>query len=226
MIRACYYLSMVITYYGQAMVKFQLGDMVILANPISKEFDPKAPKMSAGVVLVGCSETWADGRGNVGNSDQPFVIDGPGEYEIKGVFIQGMNTVGPAGEDDPGQSKINTAYTIDLEGIRTAYLGALASEDLAPEVVEELGFIDIAVVPVGGHGTLEAKKAAKLITTLAPKMVIPILYQEDVTGSLLSTFLEEIGAKDLQSQEKIALKPKDLVGLEAEVTVLAPVNKS
>ena len=209
---------MIITYYGQAMARFQLGDLVILTNPISKKFNPKAPKLSADIVLLSWPADWSGRQTPDGDYGQAFVIDGPGEYEVKETFIQGLNTVGP---DD----SLNTAYTINLEGIRIVHLGALAVNDITSAVREELGSIDILLVPTGDHGTLDFKQAAKLTATLSPKIIIPILYQDKVDSKLLTTFLKEVGVKTAQPLDKLSVKRKDLENKETEVVVLTPAGK-
>ncbi len=203
---------MVITYYGMGFVKAQLGDTIIAFNPISKDFDPKAPKFGADLALISLRDEAYNGRDNVSfGTKVPFIIDGPGEYEISGIFIQGFPSEGPAG-------KINTIYTVLLEGIKMLHLGAMASTQLAPEVIEDMGVIDIVFVPLGDNA-LNPKEAAKLATSLEAKVIIPLICQAKGGEELLATFLKEAGGSG-ETVDKLAIKRKDLEGKETEVIVI------
>lgn len=202
---------MVITFYGEAYTKIQQGDQVIAFNPISKDYDPKAPKFGSDVALISCNLPAYNGRENVTfGSKEPFVVDGPGEYEIGGMFIRGFATTGPAG-------KTNTIFTLLLDGIRICHLGALAVPEIAPEVVEEIGVVDILFVPVGGDAVLDAKAASKVSSLLEPKMIIPIGYDDKVA---LTKYLKEEGIEKENATDKLTIKKKDLEGKEAEIVII------
>jgi L-ascorbate metabolism protein UlaG (beta-lactamase superfamily) len=140
----------------------------------------------------------------------PFVINGPGEYEVSGIFVRGFATTGPA-------AKINTAYTLVLDDIKVVHLGALAGGELPAEAAEALGGPDLLFVPIGGGERLEAKQAAKLATALAAKLVVPVDYEDD---EALKTFLKEMGAEQVKPLESLTLRRKDLADKEGEVTVI------
>ncbi|HYC83150.1 MAG TPA: MBL fold metallo-hydrolase [Candidatus Paceibacterota bacterium] len=203
---------MVITYYGMGFVKAQLGDTVIAFNPISKDFDPKAPKFGADLALISLRDEAYNGQESVAFGNKtPFVIDGPGEYEISGIFVQGFPSEGPAG-------KINTAYAVLLEGIKMLHLGAMASAQLSPEAIEDMGAIDILFVPLG-DSALNPKEAAKLATSFEAKIVIPLICQAEGGDEVLATFLKETGGSG-EAVDKLAIKRKDLEGKEGEVIVI------
>jgi len=207
---------MIITYYGKAFVKLQFGDMIVALNPIGKASKAKNTRFGANIGLSSLST--ADFVGfeclNGGNKDL-FTIDGPGEYELSDVFIKGYLSAGPA-------DKINTIYTVLLEGIKVCHLGALALNDLPGDVVEEISGCDILFVPVGENDTLSAKLASKVASSLLPKIIIPVLYGDTKSGEL-KEFLKEIGSPGEKSVEKLSLKKKDLEGRQGDVVVLEAV---
>ncbi|OHA59901.1 MAG: hypothetical protein A2589_02570 [Candidatus Vogelbacteria bacterium RIFOXYD1_FULL_46_19] len=204
---------MVITYYGLACLKVSFGDTVVAVNPIGKGHDVKSARFGADVALISVPTEGFNGQEAVAfGSKEPFVIDGPGEYEYSGIFIKGYESVGP-------QDQVNTIYSFLLEGIRVVHLGALAVATLPPDVLEEISGADIVVAPAGAEGSLPAKAAAKLAASLESKIIIPVLFGDSKSG-LLSEFLAEAGAAARTPIDKLSVKKKDLEGQEAEIVVL------
>lgn len=207
---------MIITYYGKAFVKLQFGDMIVALNPISKESKAKTSRFGANIALASLKSPDFSGVEMLSvGSKEPFVIDGPGEYELSDVFIKGYESVGP-------EEKLNTIYTVLLEGMRICHLGALAFNDLKGGIVEDISGCDVLFVPVGGNDTLSPKEASKMVTTLIPKIVIPVLFG-DSKSEELKEFLKEVGAPGEKSAEKISLKKKDLEGSQGRVVLLQAV---
>lgn len=204
---------MVITYYGKAFAKLQFGDMVVALNPIGKKSKAKSSRFGANIGLSSLRDDDFDGFDflNGGNKDL-FAIDGPGEYELSDVFIKGYVSRGP-------EDKLNTIYTVLLEGMRVCHLGALAFNDLPAETVEDISGSDILFTPVGENETLSPKDSAKLASSLLPKIIIPVLYG-DSKSSALKDFLKEIGAPGEKAVDKLSLKKKDLEGRQGDVVVL------
>jgi L-ascorbate metabolism protein UlaG (beta-lactamase superfamily) len=201
---------MVISHYGLGMVKIGQGDTVIAFNPIGDTKDFKSINFGADLALVSLNDSHYNGVDHMSRGERvAFVVDGPGEYEVSGIFIKGFGTRGP-------REKINTVYSLVLDEIRLAHLGAL-TELLPTEVVEKLGVVDVLFVPVGGGGTLEPKLAAKVVTTLNPKIVIPVDYDDEAQ---LKTFLKEIGAEGKAPVESLQVKRKDVADKETEVVVI------
>jgi len=150
---------------------------------------------------------------------EPFVISGPGEYEVKKVFIKGLQSLSGYG----GSERINTVYSIMLEGMNLVFLGALNSKKLNADVKEELGEIDILFLPIGGDGVLDVSDAHALAVDLEPKIVIPMHYGEiegSGTGKALVKFLKEDGGENGKPIDKLTIKKRDLEGKEGEIVVL------
>ncbi|MCC6290496.1 MBL fold metallo-hydrolase [Candidatus Nomurabacteria bacterium] len=199
---------MVISHFGLGMVKVQLGDRVIVFNPIGKGADIEPTKFGADLALVSLRDSAYNGVEQVSRGDRvPFVIDSPGEYEIAGDFVQGFSTSGPS-------EKINVAYLLVLDGVRLAHLGALAKPELPDSVVETLGKIDVIFLPISDD-LLGPKGANKLATLLEPRVVVPVNF--DAKG--LAAFLKDMG-ETVEPIDSWTMKRKDLVDKEGEVVVI------
>lgn len=200
-----------------AFVKVQFGDTTLAFNPLGKDADIKGPRFGADVALVSVKDKNYNGIENLSFGEKaPFVVSGPGEYEIGGLYVKGLQSVGPTG-------KINTIYSVILENMNLCHLGGLSSVELNSEITEALGEIDVLFVPVWDGEVLDAAKAEKISSQLEPKIIIP-LYKgpgkilED--KGLLAKFLKEIGEEDAVPLDKLTLKKKDLEGKEGDVAVL------
>jgi L-ascorbate metabolism protein UlaG (beta-lactamase superfamily) len=136
--------------------------------------------------------------------EQAFVLEGPGEYEIKHVLITGVRTFR---DDKRGADRgRNVAYSVELDGIRIAHLGDIAHL-LTEEKIGEIGPVDVACVPIGGQ--LSATRAAEVVAQLDPKIVVPMAVCDDEheCDEALAKFLHEMGAKDTTAQVKLTVTP-------------------
>jgi L-ascorbate metabolism protein UlaG (beta-lactamase superfamily) len=209
---------MIITYYGAEFVKLQFGETVIGIDPISKESKFKSGRFSADLGLVSAKHKDFSGVEALAFGDKtPFVVEGPGEYEISGVTIKGYNSKSKY----EGADLYNAIYFINFEDMKICHVGALSDTELGTEAKENLEDIDILFVPIGGEGLLTPDKAYKLCVELSPKIIIP-LFAEDNDGKNLKAFLKEAGAEDVKPIDKLTLKKKDLEGKDGEIMVLSP----
>ena len=200
---------MVISHYGLGMVKIQQGDWIAVFNPIGTGSELEPVKFGADLALVSLQDSDYNGVNHVSRGERvPFLIDGAGEYEVEGNFIQGFSTLGPSG-------KINTVYLLVIDGVRLVHLGALAESTLSDKLVEALGTIDLLFLPVGG-GLLDTKQAAKLATVLEAKVVVPVNFDQ----KSLPAFLKETGEEEVKSLETWTMKKKDLVDKAGDVVVI------
>jgi len=213
---------MIISYHGMEALKIQFGDTVIAYNPVSKDSKFKAGKFGADIVLISANHPDFNGAEQASRGDkEPFVIDGPGEYEIGGIVIQGFISKTEHG----GSQKINTIYRMTLENMNLCFLGALSSADsVTAETKQALDDIDILFVPIGGDGVLDSSDAYKLSVKLEPKIIIPIHFGEGVNNTALKDFLKEGGEEGLKPIDKLTVKRKDLEGKEGDIVVLSPTN--
>lgn len=144
---------------------------------------------------------------SVNLSDNSIIIDGfeitgPGEFERKGVFVEGIQ---PNGD--------GTIYIVRAEGISICYPGAL-SEKVGDEAAKLIGDVDVLVVPLGGKDSLDIKKARELIAQIDPRIVIPMLYDDIAEFKSLEGVTEE----DLDT---LKIKKGELPESERRVVVLS-----
>jgi L-ascorbate metabolism protein UlaG (beta-lactamase superfamily) len=205
---------MIITYFGKEFFKIGQGDLALAFNPVSKSSKTGiSAHFGADVALVTTNHSDYNGVEQLSHGDRvPFVINGPGDYEIKEIFVKGV--MSPA--EVAGKKYINTIYVFSVDGINIAFLGALGEGELSKEAREAIDGPDILFVPVGGNGLLDAKSSAKLASSLEPKMIIPMDYDDKT----LKAFLKEMGEEKVETVDKLTLKRKDLEGKEGEVVVL------
>lgn len=154
----------------------------------------------------------------------PFLIEGPGEYEIKGIFVQGINSFH---DDKEGKERgTNTIYTIEAEDIRFCHLGDLGQKELTDEQLEKIGRVDVLMIPVGGVYTISSSEATKIIGQIEPKIVIPMHYAlpklkfklDEVAG-----FLKAMGKNSIAPVDKLTVKTNSLPKEgQMEIVVLKP----
>ena len=201
---------MVITWYGQSCFKIQSGDLVIVVDPFSKDIGLTPPRFRADIALV--SHQHHDHNNVESISGEPFAIIGPGEYEVKGAYIHGIETFHDA--KNGKEHGLNTIYLIEVENIRVLHMGDYGEEVARDSrFLEEVGEVDILLVPVGGTYTIDGENAARLAKDIEPKFVIPMHYKvPDLKVSLAdnSQFLKEMGARNVEPQEKLTIKKKDM----------------
>jgi hypothetical protein len=204
---------MVITYHGGECFKVSQGDLTLAFNVPSKESKYKVSRFGADIAMVTTHHPDFSGVETASLGDrEPFAIEGPGEYDVKGVAVRGYGA-----EANYDGAMYNTIYSVILENTTLCFLGAQSSPELPAAAKAELDEIDILFVPVGGNGVLDHAAAYKLAVGLEPKMVIPMCYDKDG----LKNFLKEAGAEGVKPVDKLTLKKKDLDGKEAEIVVLA-----
>ncbi len=208
---------MIITYHGGQFVKIAQGDTVVAVNPFGKDSTNKPIRFGARIGLVSVNHPDYNGVENLSHGEKvPFIIRGPGEYEIGGITISGFPAPKPFGTS----GLLNTIYTIEIEGIRLCILGALSSPELSPELFEGIGSVDILFVPISGGDLLSPADAEKLAVSMDAKLVIPLAYDDKQLG----IFKKEAGADGIVPIDKLTLKKKDLEGKEGEVVILEVIN--
>lgn len=209
---------MVITYFGKSYFKLTLGDLTIAINPPTKESKAfkKVPRFGSDIALITTKHEDTNGRETVSLGDKtPFVIDGPGSYEIQDLIFTGaFSTV-----EIEGKEYINTVYGFELDNIKIAFLGLINDEkNMSSEAKEIADNADLVFVPVSGVLKREASKAYKTAVSFSPNVIIPYEYDSED----LKSFLKEGGQLDVKSQDKATLKRKDLDGKQGQVIVLEP----
>jgi L-ascorbate metabolism protein UlaG (beta-lactamase superfamily) len=207
---------MIITYFGKQCFKIQQGDLVLAFNPVSKDSKSNIKSSRFGSVIALSTTNHPDFNGfeNVSFGDTvPFEVRGPGDYEIKDIFIKGIMTE----TEITGKKYINTIYTLTIENISLCFLGALKQGKINSEIKGQIESPDILFVPVGNEDLMTAGEAYKLAVSLEPKVIIPM----DFDDKSMKAFLKEGGQDNVKPVEKLTIKAKELVGREGEIIVLS-----
>lgn len=183
-------------------------------NPISKESKSSSgTKFGADIALITTNQPDYNGLSQLSHGErEPFAITGPGDYEVREIFIKGLMSEATIKD----KKYINSIYFLTVDNINIAFLGALSNAEISKEAREAINEPDILFIPVGGNGLLDAKVAAKLASSLEPKLVIPMDYDKET----LKAFLKEMGAENAEVVDKLTLKRKDLDGKEGDVIVV------
>jgi len=207
---------MTISWFGLSSFKLTGKDMTIITDPFGKTTGLTAVRGAADVVV--CSNPQLDWCNNFSSiSGSPFIISGPGEYDIKDAFIIGCQ----AENKELGPT---TIYSIELEGVRIAFLGPIKQAQLTDAQKAILESSDVVLVATGGKQILDFEVAAKIATQLEPFIIIPHSYKTPgltVNLDKPDKFLQEMGGKYTE-EEKLPLKKKDLVGEQTSIVVLTP----
>ena len=204
---------MIITYHEAACIRVGAGDTTLVFGPVSKKSKEYKPtNFGADIACISFNHPDMNGADEAKRGDKtPFLIYGPGEYEVLNVTVSGFVARSSWG----GEEKINTVYVVSFDGLSLLYLGALGKAELPKEALA-MDPPDILIIPVGGAGALSPSEAHKLCVNLEPKIIVPILHDEKT----LKQFLKEAGEEGAPREEKLTLKPKDVIGKEGDVVVL------
>jgi L-ascorbate metabolism protein UlaG (beta-lactamase superfamily) len=212
---------MEITWHGHSCFRInERGMAAVVTDPYDPEvvgYDPG--KLRAEVVTVSCDKPAHNYTKAI--RGKAFEITGPGEYEVGGVFVTGVLINGSKKKKSDDATR-NTVYVIDYNGLTIAHLGELNSVPSQTEV-EGLGEVNIALVPVGGKTSLNAAKAAEVISLLEPSIVIPMHYgmsKSIMKLDPLSKFLKEMGLTTVETEESIKLSSANVLPEETRVVVL------
>lgn len=212
---------MVISWLGLSCFRLQMKsgntDVVLVTDPFdSGKTGLRLPRnFGADIVTASSLDALHGHTGVVSGSEdgKPFVVNGPGEYEVKGVFVTGISS---------GTHTRGTLYRITAEEMRVVHLGTLAAP-LTPEDIDRLGDVDVLLVPVAGTGGFGAKEMASVVSSIEPRVVIPMHYETPgLTISLPKpdAFLKELGSSKVVPEEKVRLLRKELPDGEMRVILL------
>jgi L-ascorbate metabolism protein UlaG (beta-lactamase superfamily) len=214
---------MEITWYGHSCFKMtERGLATVVTDPYdSRQVGYEPLKLKADIVTISHNTPGHNFVSAI--KGDTHVIDGPGEFEIGGVFITGIQSNGHIKKTD--SELRNTLYLIDFNGINVLHLGDLNRIPSQAEV-EDFGPIHIALVPVGDGGGLNANKAVEIISLLEPSIVIPMHYATPATGNTklqldpLTKFLKEIGISNPEVLPSLKVPNAAALPEETKVIIL------
>jgi L-ascorbate metabolism protein UlaG (beta-lactamase superfamily) len=213
---------MEITWYGHSCFRLtERSYATVVTDPFDSKTIGYSPlRLKSDIVTVSHA---APGHNNTDAvKGISHVIDGAGEFEIGGVFITGVQTdIASNRKKAKDDSARNTIFVFDYDGITVAHLGDLKQTPTQSEI-ESLGTINVALVPVGGGGGLNAAKAAEVISMLEPNLVIPMHYSTPAAKLSLDTlnkFIKEMGLSQTETQPSLKVTRSGLPH-ETHVVVL------
>ena len=212
---------MEITWYGHSCFRLtERGMATVVVDPFDSKTIGYSPlKLKADIVTASHE---APGHSFVDAvKGTSHVITGPGEFEIGGVFITGVQMDGASSAKKAKDQPRNTLYVFDYDGLTVAHLGDLKSVPSQTEI-EALGNVNVALVPVGGGGGLNAAKAAEVVSLLEPNIVVPMHYSTadaKIPLDSLSKFLKEMGLAKQEAQPSLKVTRSSLPD-ETHVAVL------
>jgi L-ascorbate metabolism protein UlaG (beta-lactamase superfamily) len=200
---------MEISWYGHACFRLKDRNTTVITDPYDKTLGLSLPRPKADIVTI--SHASPHHNHTAGVKGEFKVVDGPGEYEIGGVFITGIHLTGPKKTDSDDAAQ-NNIYVIYMEDIAICHLGDLSHVPTQNQV-EDLGSIEVLMVPVGGQNALNAAQAAEVISLIEPYIVIPMHYHlPGLTIKLdpVEKFLKEMGLAKADTTDMLKLTKSSL----------------
>jgi L-ascorbate metabolism protein UlaG (beta-lactamase superfamily) len=211
-----------IQYLGRAAVRIRGREGVVLTDPFPRSDSYDIGKPLAHIVSLSSNDparTFVEAVKPAGERERVFVIDGPGEYEVGGIMVNGIRTYR---DDARGAERgRNTIYVFHLDDLTFCHLGELG-HDLTTQQIEEIGTIDVLFVPT--YTALTPAKLTEVISAIEPRMVVPLY---DDPGQL-DRFVHELGLKDWEAQEKLVVTSSSLPaeGEETRVVIMQPTARA
>lgn len=206
-----------IFWHGQYTIKIQTDNTVLVIDPYSPDLGLPSFRSKGDIVALTNPEDPSMSHVSAVQGD-PFIIDSPGEYSIRGLLLHAQSW-----HDDSGNE--HSIQVWNIEGLSILHIGAL-NRDLSDKELQELekNNIDILFLPVGGNG-LDVQKALHLLTTIEPRIVIPIHFalpglKEKLSG--VEQFTKEMGVDASNVQNKVIIKANKLPQEELTTILLKP----
>jgi L-ascorbate metabolism protein UlaG (beta-lactamase superfamily) len=197
-----------IVWYGHSCFRIsERGQAAIVTDPFGQDLGYEIPRLKADIVTVSHDAPGHNFLAAIKGYEH--VISGPGEYEIGGVFIMGIATFDQTQEIP----RRNVVYVFDYNSLIVAHMGDL---DHVPSqsMIDALGPVDIALIPVGGGKSLSSSQAAEVVSLLEPSIVVPMHYRTDALLGLeldpVDRFLKEMGVNTIQEEALLRISAGSL----------------
>ena len=207
-----------LVFLGHSSFRLHADGMVVVTDPFPEEIDLRMDARSAAVVTV--SNTHPNHSAADTVAGEPRIFQAPGEYEYNGIIVRGVMTPLPSGVSHEHR---NVAYTIEIDGVNVCHLGDLALP-LTTRQIDELKPVDVVLVPVGGHCTVNLDQALQTVQDLDPRIVIPMHFSQGQSGVSLDGpegFLRRLGQDELQPQPRLVVTASNLPS-DQRVNLLSP----
>lgn len=208
---------MQIQYFGLSSFKITTKEATVITDPFHKDSGLTPPRGAADIMVL------AENKNSLysatsGISGDPFLMDTPGDYDVKGVTVTGI----PLKQE----GKYISVFLMESEDIRILNLTHIKEWNMKESEIEELGEIDILILPVGGNVVMSAAQAGKVVNEIEPKIVIPSYYKTSdliIDVDPLEKFIKEMGGKN-ETLDKLTIKKKDLIEEGIKVVILEPLR--
>jgi len=209
---------MIINWLGQSCMRIQSGGLSFVIDPFSPEIGLNLPRIKADVLLI--THSHRDHNYKEGISGDYFLIENPGEYEVKGARIYGIESFHD--ESSGNERGLNTIYRIELENSSLVHLGDFGQKELSPEQREKVDGVDVLFVPVGGVYTIDASRAWAIARGLEPKVIIPIHYHLPGLKYKLQEVDEflSIAKVKVAAQDKFSFRRNEIADFKQKIIVL------
>jgi L-ascorbate metabolism protein UlaG (beta-lactamase superfamily) len=211
-----------ITYLGHSSFRIKGKSATVVTDPFDPDFVGLKFTKGTTADIVTISHSHTDHNRSDLVKDVKRIVNGPGEYEIAGVSIIGMPTFH---DDKKGEARgRNTVYVFEIDELRIVHLGDIGHK-FSEEELDELGTVDVLMVPVGGFYTVEVAIAVEIVRSIEPSFTIPMHYKvpgmkEDFAKlAPVETFLKEIGLT-VERADKFSIKKSDITEEDEKVIVL------
>ena len=215
---------MEITWFGHACFRLRDRDVTVVTDPFDKSLGYSLPRVRADIVTI--SHDHAHHNHYAAVKGDFKVVDSPGEYEIKSVFITGIATYPSRRRRKSTEERSkgrNIIFVFEFDGLTICHLGDLAQVPTQTQV-EALSNVDVLLVPVGGGTSLNAAQAAEIISLIEPYIVIPMHYKTPAISLKLdkvNKFLKEMGTPRIEPIDALKVTRSSLPE-ETQVVVLNP----
>ncbi len=202
---------MEIYWLGHGCFRLRGRDATVVTDPCAPVTGYKIGKIAADIVTVSHDSPEANYREAI--TGEAKFLSGPGEYEISNVLITAVATEsGSPASDGTGATQRNVAFVIELDDVRIVDLGKV-SEVPTTDSAEVLSGADVLILPVGGGEVLDSEKAAKAVSLLNPKLVLPMIYRTEAASAELDTvekFLKEMSIEGKPPEQKVSVTKTNL----------------
>ncbi|HEV2074257.1 MAG TPA: MBL fold metallo-hydrolase [Thermomicrobiales bacterium] len=208
-----------IRWLGHNCFRIRAREATVLMDPVGKKTGFTMARQTADIVTLSHQHA---GHTNLEAVKPEYqVIDGPGEYELHGVFITGIRSYHDRNKGTEGG--YNTIYRVEFDGLKFGHLGDLG-HPLNDDQIESLSSVDILFVPAGGGPLLPPSEMAEVVGGISPRMIIPMQYRAgkgDQSRDPVEPFCKHLGAEVPQPLEKLVVKASDLAD-QMQLVLLTP----
>jgi len=214
---------MEISWYGHACFELKKNTVTIVTDPYDDSLGLTLPSLHADIVTVSHDSPRHNAVGLVQGNYK--VLDSPGEYEIKKVFIISYTLYSPKADKAKALEDRNVIFVYEIDNLTICHLGDISHAPTQSQV-EAVDKVDILLIPVGGGRSLNAAQASEVIGIIEPAIVIPMHYHLpniNIALDPLDKFLKEMGLPQIEPQAKLKITAGNLPP-ETQTVILTPKN--